>query len=176
MRETRVTGLVLLAAGVLAAVLLVGALYAWDATARAAEAALRPQPVSPLAVATPGRSVPLVSSTPAAPAPSTSTGPLPVGDAAAGQAVFASQCNACHPGANAGIGPALYGPQVAARYPDDASQAAVIRQGKGGMPAFAPTQVSDADLANLLAYLHGLGSGAIAPEPTPTPRPRQRGS
>ena len=167
-------GLVLLGVAVLAAVVLVAGLYAWDATARAAEAALRPQPVSPLAVASPARSVPLVSSTPAPAAPS--TGPLPAGDAAAGQAVFASQCTSCHPGANAGIGPALYGPQFAARYADDASLAAVIRQGKGGMPAFAPSQVSDADLSNLRAYLHGLGSGAIAPEPTPTPRPRQRGA
>ena len=82
---------------------------------------------------------------------------------------------ACHPGANAGIGPALYGPQFAQRYPEDGPLIAVVRQGKGGMPALSPAQLGDADLADVIAYLRGLQSGAIAPEPTPTPRPRSRG-
>jgi mono/diheme cytochrome c family protein len=115
---------------------------------------------------------PLPSSAPAA---NPSAGPPPPGDAAAGQRVVASQCNSCHPGANAGIGPALYGPQFGERYPDDAQLAAVIRQGRGGMPGFTADQLSDQDLADVIAYMRGLGSGAIAPEPTPTPRPRQRG-
>lgn len=92
-----------------------------------------------------------------------------------GQRVFATQCNSCHPGANAGIGPALYGPQFAERYPEDSVLIAVIHQGKGGMPAFSSDQVSDQDLVNMVAYMRGLGSGALAPEPTPTPRLRQRG-
>jgi len=100
---------------------------------------------------------------------------LAPGDAAAGQRAFAAQCTSCHPGANAGIGPAVYGPQFAERYPDDGPLAAVIRQGKSGMPAFAPDQISDQELSNIVAYLRGLASGAVAPEPTPTPRPRQRG-
>jgi mono/diheme cytochrome c family protein len=107
--------------------------------------------------------------------PRSAVASLPAGDAVAGQRVFASACASCHPNANAGIGPALYGPQFADRYPDDAAIAAVIRQGKGGMPGFSPGQLGDQDLANINSYLRGLGSGAIAPEPTPTPRPRQRG-
>jgi mono/diheme cytochrome c family protein len=69
----------------------------------------------------------------------------------------------------------VYGPQFADRYPEDGPLAAVIRQGKGGMPGFAEDHLSEQDLANTIAYLRGLASGAIAPEPTPTPRPRQRG-
>jgi len=41
------------------------------------------------------------------------------------------------------------------------------------MPAFSAAQLSDQDMADLIAYLRGLGSGTIAPEPTPTPRPRR---
>ena len=173
LRGTIATGWVLLIGAVCLALVLVVGLYAWDVAARAAEAALRPPAVAPLAlavetlVATPTA----VSSTSAAP----STAPPEAGDAVAGQRVFATRCNSCHPGANAGIGPALYGPQFAQRYPDDGPLIAVIRQGKGGMPAVSLTQLGDPDLANVIAYLRGLQSGAIAPEPTPTPRPRSRG-
>ena len=97
------------------------------------------------------------------------------GDAAAGQAIFANTCNKCHPNANAGIGPTLYGAQFESRYPDDAGIAAVIRRGKGGMPAFSTAQLSDQDMDDIIAYLRGLSSGAVSAEPTPTPRPRQRG-
>jgi mono/diheme cytochrome c family protein len=69
----------------------------------------------------------------------------------------------------------LYGPQFTDRYPDDTAVVSVIRQGKGGMPAYSSSQLGDQDLANVVAYLRGLGSGAISSEPTPTPRPRQRG-
>ena len=158
-----------------AAVVIVVGLYAWDSNARAAEAALRPAPVAPLAPVAQTPSLPIVSASPATSPVPGAGGPITNGDAAAGKAVFATTCNSCHPNANAGIGPALYGPQFAARYPDDAAVAAVIRQGKGGMPAFSSSQLSDQDLANVIAYLRGLSSGAVAPEPTPTPRPRQRG-
>ena len=174
MRGTAATGWTLLIVALLAAVLIVIGLYAWDATARAAEAALRPAPVAPLAPSSQRPSLPLTPASPVAGTPA-AAGALPAGDAAAGQRVFAAQCNSCHPGANAGIGPAVYGPQFAERYPEDSPLIAVIRQGKGGMPGFSSDQVSDQDLANMVAYMHGLGSGAIAPERTPTPRPRQRG-
>ncbi len=101
--------------------------------------------------------------------------PVGSGDAAAGQAVFAKTCNRCHPNANAGMGPTLYGPQFVSHYPDDAAVAAVIRRGKGGMPAFSTGQLSDQDMDDVIAYLRGLSSGAVSAEPTPTPRPRQRG-
>jgi mono/diheme cytochrome c family protein len=172
MRGTTATGWALLIGALVLAALIVSGLYAWDSGARAAEAALRPQPVAPLAPG-PTQALPLAAAASPAASPAASSGPEATGDSAAGQRVFATLCNACHPGASAGLGPALYGPQFAQRYPDDAAIAAVIRQGKGGMPAFAPGQLSDADLASMLAYLHGLGSGAVAPEPTPTPRPRR---
>lgn len=173
MRAT-LTGWGLLIASIVAAILIVIGLYAWDTSARAAEASLRPAPVPPLALPIETPRLPLVASSPVASA-APAGGQLTPGDATAGQRAFAAQCSSCHPGANAGIGPALYGPQFAERYPDDGPLAAVIRQGKGGMPAFAPDQISDQDLSNIVAYLRGLASGAVAPEPTPTPRPRQRG-
>jgi mono/diheme cytochrome c family protein len=173
-RGTAFSGWALLLVGVVTALAIVFGLYVWDSGARAAEAALRPVPVAPLAPASQTPNLPLVSASPLA-APPTDSGAPAAGDVTAGQRVFTSNCNTCHPGANAGIGPALHGPPFSARYPDDVAIAAVIRQGKGGMPAFSPGQLSDQDLANVVAYLHGLGSGAIAPEPTPTPRPRTRG-
>lgn len=97
------------------------------------------------------------------------------GDAAAGQAVFSRTCNSCHPNASAGMGPTLSGAQFASRYPDDAAVAAVIRHGKGGMPAFSTAQLSGQDMDNVIAYLRSFSSGAVSAEPTPTPRPRQRG-
>ena len=164
-------------AALLAAVLIVIGLYSWDSNARAAEAALRPVPVAPLAEGPPTPTPP--PSATAAISPASSPGPatagVATGDPSAGQARFTTTCSPCHPGGNAGIGPALYGPQFTARYPDDRALVAVIRQGKGSMPAFSFTMLSDQDLNNVIAYARGLGSGAVAAEPTPTPRPRQRG-
>ena len=174
MRGTLATGWVLLIGAIFLALVLVVWLYAWDVAARAAEAALRPPEVAPLALAaeTP-TATPAIA--PSAAVGAVSTAPPGVGDAVAGQLVFATHCTACHPGANAGIGPALYGPQFAQRYPENGPLIAVVRQGKGGMPAFSPAQLGNAELADVIAYLRGLQSGAIAPESTPTPRPRSRG-
>src|SRR5438093_5107215 len=174
MHGTAATGWGLLIGAVVLALLGVIGLYAWDAAARTAEAALRPPPVAPLALAQQTPALPRVAPSPVN-SPAASSGPLAAGDPTAGQRVFAAQCNSCHPGANAGIGPALYGPQFAERYPEDGPIAAVTRQGKGGMPALAPDQLSNQDLADTIAYLRGLVSGAIAPEPTPTPPPRRGG-
>jgi mono/diheme cytochrome c family protein len=174
MRGTTLSGWGLLLVGIVAAVAIVCGLYVWDSDARAAEAALRPAPVAPLAPVSLTPSLPLQSS-PTLAVPETTVGTQPVGDALAGRTLFNSNCNSCHPNANAGIGPALYGPQFSARYPAEAAIASVIRQGKGGMPSFTAGQLSDQDVANVVAYVIGLGSGAVAPEPTPTARPRQRG-
>src|SRR5437867_750100 len=143
-----VTGLTLLIGALVVAVLIVIGLYRWDAGAREAEAALRPAPVAPLAppAQTPG--VPLAASSPVA---LSIAAEAPGGDIAAGQQVFTSMCNSCHPNANAGIGPALHGSAFAARYPDDATLISVIRQGKGGMPAFPASQLSDQDLTHVVA-------------------------
>jgi mono/diheme cytochrome c family protein len=161
----------MLIVGLVAAVLLAIGLYRWDSGQREAEASLRPQPVAPLAASSPQPApVAAIAATPQA----VSAPPAGVGDAAAGQAVFQTRCNACHPGANAGIGPALNGAAFNTRYPDDAAIAAVVRSGRGGMPAFSASQVSDTDLANVIAYLRSLGSGApvaAAASTTATPLP-----
>jgi mono/diheme cytochrome c family protein len=169
-RGTLGTGLTLIIGAAVLALLMVFGLYRWDIGAREAEAALRPVPVAPLApvAITPG--LPLSAASPTTTALTT---PAP-GDAAS-QVVFATQCHTCHSNANAGIGPALHGSAFASRYPDDATLVGVIRQGKGGMPAFPPAQLNDPDLANVVAYLRSLGTSEPAPETTSTPRPRVRG-
>jgi mono/diheme cytochrome c family protein len=173
------TGLTLLVGALLLAVVISIGLYRWDAGARAVEASLRPQPVAPLAV-----SSPVAQPTPAAGAQAAVVSPG-TGDAATGEAVFKAGCNGCHPNANAGIGPALHGQAFMDRYSDNAVLTAVIRGGRGGMPAFGPDRLSDPDLANLIAYVRSLpaapeAAAAIAPTaparvaataPPPVPAP-----
>ena len=167
------TGLILLVGALVLGVLIVIGLYRWDVGAREAEAALRPAPVAPLAPAAQTPALPVSGASPALPV--SAAAPPSVGDATSGQLVFARACNSCHPNANAGIGPALHGSAFASRYPDDTALIGVIRQGKGGMPAFGVDQLSDQDLANTVAYLRRLGTSEPEAEPTPTPRPRVRG-
>jgi mono/diheme cytochrome c family protein len=167
------TGLGLLLGALLLAVLIVWGLYRWDVGAREAEAALRPAPVTALAPAAVTPVLPLsgASDVPAA----STTVESSAADASAGLQVFTSKCNGCHPNANAGIGPALHGSAFASRYPDNTALLGVVRQGKGGMPAFTAAQLSDQDLANVVAYLRSLGTSEPEAESTPTPRPRVRG-
>ncbi|WP_189101711.1 c-type cytochrome [Deinococcus knuensis] len=85
------------------------------------------------------------------------------GDAAAGQTVFAGNCAACH-GANGQgqIGPSLVtadGPKAWT----DAQFLTSLREGKTpqrelsvAMPRFAEGQISDADVANIHAYIKTL--------------------
>jgi mono/diheme cytochrome c family protein len=164
MRANMATGWGLLIGGVALAVLISIGLYNWDVTQRAAEASLRPQPVAPLAVASP-------TSQPSPVAAAATPAAQPAGDASAGAATFQTQCNTCHPSARAGIGPALYGAAFAARYPDDAALSAVVRNGRGGMPAFATTRLSDQDLENVVAYLRSLATTpeVVASAPTVAP-------
>lgn len=73
-------------------------------------------------------------------------------DAAAGQRVFETSCTGCH--GSGGMGGEL-GPRITDRVQgkDDAALATVVREGfpNSGMPGF---QLTDGDLANLVAYLH----------------------
>src|SRR5579872_1619317 len=102
MRGNAITGLGLLAIALVGAVALAFGLYVWDAGARAAEASLRPQPVAPLAASSPAPA-PVAQ---IAASPQAASVPGAPGDAAAGQTLFQATCNACHPSARAGIGPA----------------------------------------------------------------------
>jgi len=86
------------------------------------------------------------------------------GDAAAGKELFAAQCASCH-GANAegGFGPALAGNPIVE---NAASFDKIVKEGtNGGMPPFA--QLTDKELADLRAYLAGLGGGEAAAEAAP---------
>lgn len=84
----------------------------------------------------------------------------PAGDAAAGKEKFTATCAGCH-GANAegGVGPAL---KVTNTW-TDAQFHTAIREGRAPdktlsamMPHFSTTQVTDADIANIHAFIKSL--------------------
>lgn len=77
--------------------------------------------------------------------------PAKAGDAAAGQTVFQQNCDGCHPGGNAGTGPALRGRGLTAE-----RISTQVRNGGGGMPAFPPNRISDQQLADVVAYVMSL--------------------
>jgi mono/diheme cytochrome c family protein len=83
--------------------------------------------------------------------------------AAPGEQLFNDNCAACH--LRTGLGapkafPALAGDKVALGPP--AAAAAVVLNGRGGMPAFK-AQLSDADLAEILTYVRGAWGNHAAP-------------
>jgi mono/diheme cytochrome c family protein len=68
-----------------------------------------------------------------------------------GERVFMAQCQQCHPGGAAGLGPAINNkplPAFLIRYQ--------VRRGLGAMPEFDEAVISDADLDALVAYLQEL--------------------
>lgn len=72
------------------------------------------------------------------------------GQAAAGREVFGQSCAACHGGeGQGGTGPKLAGEQA---YTDAELVVRQIREGGGGMPAFAD-QLSEQELADVSAYV-----------------------
>jgi mono/diheme cytochrome c family protein len=84
-----------------------------------------------------------------------SEGPLNA-SAQAGKSAFGTYCNACHPGGAAGIGPNLFGPTFNKTYSKDAALAQFVRTGKGSMPSFSASQISDSQLQDIIAYLRAL--------------------
>ena len=67
---------------------------------------------------------------------------MPTGDAAndaqlvEGRGIYIASCQRCHgPKGGGGAGSALAG-KVVTTYPDPAAQAAIVANGKGGMPAW----------------------------------------
>lgn len=146
MSKSRVIGVVLIVGAVLLGTVLAIALYQWDAVSRSEQAPFLPSP-NPLAPEP-------------TPTPLVGGGSAPNGSAApseaAGARVFAGKCTACHPNGNAGVGPALHGPQFIAKFPRDEPLKQVIRDGRGGMPAYPPTVLSDVDLASVIAFLRSL--------------------
>ena len=80
-------------------------------------------------------------------------GPLPLTDAQVerGRLVFMQHCQKCHPGGEAGLGPGLNDKPFPSFL-----QHFQVRHGLGAMPAFSPQEISEAQLDDLLAYLHAL--------------------
>jgi mono/diheme cytochrome c family protein len=68
-----------------------------------------------------------------------------------GRQVFMTHCHQCHPGGEAGLGPALNNkllPPFVIR--------TQVRHGYGAMPAFYRNEISEAELESLIAYLKAL--------------------
>ncbi len=80
-------------------------------------------------------------------------GPIASTDTAAGQAVYETYCNTCHPDGGEARGPAIR---------DEHESAAIarqqVREGGDHMPAFPPSRISADDLESLLAYMVTLGA------------------
>jgi mono/diheme cytochrome c family protein len=77
-------------------------------------------------------------------------GPAPAlsEQAATGQVAFMEKCNRCHPGGEAGLGPALNDKP----FPDFLKRFQV-RHGLGTMPHFSKEELSDVQLDAILEYL-----------------------
>ena len=86
------------------------------------------------------------------------TQPLDLSDPkiALGQQVFMHNCNECHPGGSAGLGPSLNNRGLFAWYIKFK-----VRNGGGGMPAFSVDRVTDTQLDAAADYL--LQLRALAP-------------
>lgn len=80
-------------------------------------------------------------------------GPIASSDTAAGQAVYETYCNGCHPGGAEGRGPAI---NASHESPAEARQQ--VREGGDHMPAFPESRISGDDLEALLAYMVTLGA------------------
>jgi mono/diheme cytochrome c family protein len=89
----------------------------------------------------------------------------------AGKVVFARVCESCHgPGASGGQGPALVPFKK-----DLAELVAIVRLGVGLMPALPRAEITDAEIAQVHAYLKSLGEQqheeSVVAQPATLPRP-----
>lgn len=102
---------------------------------------------------------------------------LAAGDPAAGQVIYSPNCTACHGQKADGKGPAAVALKPkptdftapafwASRKDEDV--AGSIRAGKPGTAMSAFAQLSEADVANIVAYLRSVAAPA-APPPPATP-------
>ena len=76
-------------------------------------------------------------------------------DASRGQALYRTYCSGCH-AAEAKFGPIQSSAEFQAKYADDKAIVAVIRNGRAPMPSFPDQNLSDGDLADLIAYVRTL--------------------
>ncbi|MBI2862252.1 MAG: c-type cytochrome [Chloroflexi bacterium] len=112
--------------------------------------AVPPTPTAMTAPPSPTRPPQTPSPTPVPPTPAPAQ--PTAGDAGRGQQVFASNCNACHPGGRQGFGPSLVG--VTNRL-SSAQITQVVRQGRDNMPPVGAA-FTDQQVADILAYLRTL--------------------
>lgn len=94
-------------------------------------------------------------------------GALPAGALAAplGQQVFVDNCAACHQASGAGVPgafPALNGDKFVTGAPKPV--AAVLLNGRGGMPAFR-NDLSNSQIAAAISYIRGAWSNKAPPVP-----------
>ena len=68
-----------------------------------------------------------------------------------GQAAFNAHCDQCHPGGEAGLGPALNNKPL-----PPFLMKIQVRRGLGAMPGFSEEHISDRELDNLIAYIKAL--------------------
>jgi mono/diheme cytochrome c family protein len=68
-----------------------------------------------------------------------------------GELVFDRHCNKCHVGGEAALGPAINDKPLPV-----ALMKTQVRVGLGAMPAFPESEISGAELDDLMAYLKGL--------------------
>lgn len=71
-----------------------------------------------------------------------------------GEQIFIRSCNTCHPGGKLGLGPSIL--EINKKYPEDEMLKALIRKGKGIMPAQPVNVINDIELSRLVAYLRNL--------------------
>ena len=80
-------------------------------------------------------------------------GPLPISEPeiARGHQVFMRECHQCHPGGEAGLGPAINNkpiPGFLIKFQ--------VRTGLGAMPGFSQSEISTEELDHLLDYIKAL--------------------
>ena len=89
-------------------------------------------------------------------------GAVAINDArvAHGRDVWMMKCNRCHPGGEAGLGPATNDKPL-----PEFLIATQIRTGLGAMPAFTPQEMSDDDVAAVIAYMKAIRRADAKPMP-----------
>ncbi len=68
-----------------------------------------------------------------------------------GETIFMEHCNRCHPGGEAGLGPALNNKPI-----PEAAIRLQVRNGYGSMPAFPEEEISEEQLDALALYVAAL--------------------
>jgi mono/diheme cytochrome c family protein len=77
-----------------------------------------------------------------------------------GQVLFGRYCDSCHPGGQEGIGPSLRSTQFKRTVTSEDKIVTTVRKGGFEMPAFPPSLLGDADLADIARYVLSLPEAA----------------